>query len=123
MLRELRPESKLTIQEMTSLNTFQMGYTKQYDLELEQELQYSSGGILASNETYEVQFKVTVNNPGIGKHVPSILNIARIKALSDADVSFVDDGTAIISPNNGPDNGPLPVTMVSFLLLICRTKK
>ena len=73
-----------------------------------------SGGILAPNETYKVQFKVTVNNPGVGKHVPSILNIARIKAQSDANVSFVDDGTAIISPNNGPDNGPLPVTMVSF---------
>ncbi|MEO8764662.1 MAG: T9SS type A sorting domain-containing protein [Ginsengibacter sp.] len=70
----------------------------------------STGGTLASNETYEVQFKVTVNNPGPGKHVPSIMNIARIKAQSDANVDFVDDGTAIINP----DNGPLPVTMVSF---------
>lgn len=74
----------------------------------------TSGGTLATNETYKVQFKVTVNNPGAGKHVPSILNIARIKAQSDANVSFVDDGTAIIIPNNGPDNGPLPVTMISF---------
>ena len=70
----------------------------------------SAGGTLASNETYEVQFKVTVNNPGTGNHVPSIMNIARIKAQSDANVDFVDDGTAIINP----DNGPLPVTMVSF---------
>ncbi len=70
----------------------------------------SVGGTLASNETYEVQFKVTVNNPGTGAHVPSIMNIARIKAQSDANVDFVDDGTAIINP----DNGPLPVTMVSF---------
>lgn len=70
----------------------------------------SAGGTLASGETYEVQFKVTVNNPGTGNHVPSIMNIARIKAVSDANVDFVDDGTAIINP----DNGPLPVTMVSF---------
>jgi uncharacterized repeat protein (TIGR01451 family) len=70
----------------------------------------SAGGSLAANESYEVQFKVTVNDPGTGKHVPSIMNIARIKAQSDANVDFVDDGTAIINP----DNGPLPVTMVSF---------
>ena len=70
----------------------------------------AAGGSLASTETYEVQFKVTVNDPGFGKHVPSILNIARIKAQSDASVNFVDDGTAIINP----DFGPLPVTMVSF---------
>lgn len=79
----------------------------------------SNGGTLASNETYEVQFKVTVNNPGIGNHVPSIMNIARIKALSDANVDFVDDGTAIINP----DNGPLPVTMVSFTASLLQDNK
>ena len=83
----------------------------------------ANGGILAANETYKVQFKVTVNNPGVGKHVPSILNIARIKAQSDANVSFVDDGTAIISPNNEPDNGPLPVTMVSFTTTLLKYQK
>ncbi|MEO8414867.1 MAG: T9SS type A sorting domain-containing protein [Ginsengibacter sp.] len=74
----------------------------------------SSGGTLASNETYKVQFKVTVNDPGRGNHLPSIMNIARIMAQSDANVNFVDDGTAIINPGNMPENGPLPVTMVSF---------
>lgn len=70
----------------------------------------SVGGTLAANETYEVQFKVRVNDPGIGNRVPSIMNIARIKAQSDANVKFVDDGTAIINP----EAGPLPVTLVSF---------
>ncbi|MEP6948464.1 MAG: T9SS type A sorting domain-containing protein [Ginsengibacter sp.] len=79
----------------------------------------SIGGTLASNETYEVEFKVTVNNPGTGFHVPSIMNIARIKARSDANIDFVDDGTAIINP----DNGPLPVTMVSFTASLYQDNK
>ena len=78
-----------------------------------------TGGNLASNETYEVQFKVTVNDPGTGKHVPSIMNIARIKSQSDANVDFVDDGTAILNP----DNGPLPVTMLSFTASLLQDNK
>ena len=66
------------------------------------------GGTLASNETYEVQFKVTVNNPGTGNPIPSIINTARIKAKSDANVDYTDDGTAIINPQGGP----LAVTLV-----------
>ncbi|MEO6290849.1 MAG: T9SS type A sorting domain-containing protein [Ginsengibacter sp.] len=69
-----------------------------------------SGGTLASNEIYNLQFQVTVNDPGVNKPIPSILNIARISAVSDAGEDFVDDGTAIINP----DNGPLPITLVSF---------
>ena len=83
----------------------------------------TSGGTLTPNETYKVQFKVKVNSPGTGKQVPSILNIARIKAQSDANVSFVDDGTSIISPNNEPDNGPLPVTMVYFTAKLLKDQK
>ena len=83
----------------------------------------TNGGTLASNETYEVQFKVTVNNPGNGKLIPPILNTARIKALSDANVDFVDDGTATINPNNGPANGPLPVTIVSFTACLLQYQK
>ncbi len=82
-----------------------------------------NGGTLAANETYEVQFKVTVNNPGAGKLLSPITNIARIKAQSDANVDFVDDGTAIINPDNGPENGPLPVTMVSFTASLLPDKK
>ena len=70
----------------------------------------SSGGILATNETYEVQFQVTVNNPGTGNRVPSIMNIARITSQSDALETFTDDGTAIINP----EEGPLPVTLARF---------
>ena len=84
-----------------------------------QVLQAASGGTLASNETYEVQFKVTVNDPGYRQSFPSIMNIARIKATSDANVDFVDDGTAIINP----DNGPLPVTMVSFTASLLQDNK
>ncbi|MDQ6757781.1 MAG: T9SS type A sorting domain-containing protein, partial [Bacteroidota bacterium] len=67
-------------------------------------------GTLAPNESYEVQFKVTVNNPGTGNPVPSIINTARIKATSDANVDFVDDGTAIINP----EAGALAVTLIYF---------
>jgi len=79
----------------------------------------TSGGTLASNETYEVQFQVTVNDPGRGNQVPSIMNMARVKAVSDANENFVDDGTAIINP----DNGPLPVTMVAFTASLLQDKK
>jgi uncharacterized repeat protein (TIGR01451 family) len=68
------------------------------------------GGTLAANETYEVQFQVTVNNPGTGIPVPSILNIARVTSTSDAGINFVDDGTAIINP----EAGPMPVTLTKF---------
>lgn len=70
----------------------------------------SKGGTLASGETYEVQFQVTVNDPGKGLIVPSIMNIARVTSASDAGVNFVDDGTAIINP----EAGPLPVTLTRF---------
>lgn len=70
----------------------------------------TTGGSLAASESYEVQFQVTVNDPGKNMQMPSILNIARVSAKSDADLDFVDDGTAIMNP----DNGPLPVTLVSF---------
>lgn len=68
------------------------------------------GGTLKANETYQIQFQVTVNNPGTGIRVPSIMNIARITSQSDAGIQFVDDGTAIINP----EAGPLPVTLEKF---------
>ena len=74
----------------------------------------TTGGSLASNESYHVQFNARVIDPGFNKAVPSILNIARISATSDAGVAFVDDGTAIMNP----DNGPLPTTLVSFTAAI-----
>ena len=70
----------------------------------------TNGGVLAAYETYEVEFKVMVNNPGSGKPVPSIINTARIKATSDANVDFTDDGTAIINP----EAGALPVVLTYF---------
>ena len=58
----------------------------------------------------EVQFKVKVNKPNNGQRVPSIMNIARVSSLSDANVKFTDDGTAIINP----EEGPMPVTLAKF---------
>lgn len=69
-----------------------------------------AGGTLAAGQTYQVQFQVTVNNPGNGNPVPSIMNIARITSTSDAGTNFVDDGTAIINP----EAGPVPVTLTVF---------
>ncbi len=70
----------------------------------------TAGGTLAQGETYEVQFQVKVNDPGAGQRVPSIMNIARVKSASDANVIFTDDGTAIINP----EAGPLPVILARF---------
>jgi uncharacterized repeat protein (TIGR01451 family) len=70
----------------------------------------SKGGTLAAGESYEVQFQVTVNDPGKSLPVPSIMNIARVTSESDAGVKFVDDGTAIINP----EAGPMPVTLTRF---------
>ncbi|MEO6330333.1 MAG: T9SS type A sorting domain-containing protein [Ginsengibacter sp.] len=73
-----------------------------------------AGGTLGAGESYEVEFKVVVNDPGPNSFVAPIVNIARIKGLSDANVNFVDDGTAIINPGNLSLGGPLPATLVSF---------
>ncbi|MEO6330335.1 MAG: T9SS type A sorting domain-containing protein [Ginsengibacter sp.] len=70
----------------------------------------SAGGTLAANETYEVRFKATVNDMGPGNFGGAIINIARIMALSDANVDFVDDGTAILNP----EYSAMPVTLVLF---------
>jgi uncharacterized repeat protein (TIGR01451 family) len=79
----------------------------------------TAGGTLDTDESYEVEFKVTVNDPGSNNPVPSIINYARVKAVSDAHVPFVDDGTAIINP----DAGPLPVTLVSFAATLLQDGK
>ena len=79
----------------------------------------TEGGVLASNETYEVEFKTTVNNPGSGKPIPSIINTARIKAISDANVEVTDDGTAILNP----EAGALPVILTYFTTSLQQNKK
>jgi len=79
----------------------------------------TAGGTFSTNESYEVEFKVTVNDPGADNPVPSIINTARIKALSDANVEFVDDGTAIINA----EGGPLPVTLISFAATLSQDNK
>lgn len=77
------------------------------------------GGTLQVGETYEVQFQVKVNDPGNGNRVPSIMNIARVKSISDASVLFTDDGTAIINP----EEGPLPVTLAKFTATLLQNDK
>lgn len=79
----------------------------------------TDGGILASNESYEVEFKVTVNSPGNGVLVPTIINTARISATSDANEVFTDDGTAIINPQAGA----LAVTLTYFNATLQQNKK
>jgi uncharacterized repeat protein (TIGR01451 family) len=79
----------------------------------------TKGGTLAENETYEVQFQVTVNDPGKNKLVPSIMNIARVKSSSDANTIFTDDGTAVINP----EAGPMPVTLARFSATLLNDNK
>ena len=69
------------------------------------------GGVLAINDSFKVQFQVTVNDPGAGNDVPPIINTARIVSYSDADVLSTNDATAAIE---GPQGGPLPLTLKSF---------
>ena len=68
------------------------------------------GGILAPQESFEVVFKVTINDPGVNGAVPPIINVARIIGFSDAGVKSTDDGTAILEPLGGP----LPITIKTF---------
>lgn len=55
-----------------------------------------NGGSLEPNTSFEVEFKAIANAPSNG-NANTIINIARLKALSDAMEPFVDDGTAIIN--------------------------
>ncbi|MEO7960347.1 MAG: T9SS type A sorting domain-containing protein [Ginsengibacter sp.] len=68
------------------------------------------GGFLAKGENYVVQFQVTVNKPSYNRPVPSIINIARLKATSDASIYFVDDASSVMNP----EGGLLPVTLLYF---------
>lgn len=67
----------------------------------------TKGGSIGSGETYQVQFQVRVNAPATGQKVPSIMNIARIKSNSDANIIFVDDATAILNSQQAA----MPVTL------------
>ncbi len=69
------------------------------------------GGILAADESFEIEFKVFVNKPTQTLSVTPIINVARISGYSDAGIKSTDDGTAILEPLGGP----LPVTLKSFL--------
>ncbi len=71
----------------------------------------TKGGILAPQESFELEFKVTVNAPSVTGFVPPVINVARITAYSDANIKSTDDGTAILEPLGGP----LPVTLKSFI--------
>ncbi len=76
------------------------------------------GGILMPNDSFEVEFRVTVKPAPAGERLPAIINVARIEALSDADVRMTDDGTAILEPLNGP----VPVTLKSFTALLLNSR-
>ena len=71
----------------------------------------NQGGILASQESFEIEFQVIVNNPGQTLSIAPIINVARITGFSDAGIKSTDDGTAILEPQGGP----LPVTLKTFL--------
>jgi uncharacterized repeat protein (TIGR01451 family) len=71
----------------------------------------TTGGILAPDESFEIEFQVTVNKPTQSLSVTPIINVARITGYSDAGIKSTDDGTAILEPLGGP----LPVTLKNFL--------
>ena len=67
-----------------------------------------SGGFLAPNDSFEVQFQAIVNNPVSGSVAPSIVNVGRLSSIASL-VFYVDDATAMINP-------PIvvPVSLTSF---------
>ena len=77
-----------------------------------------AGGYLEPLDSFEIEFKVTVNTPPDGI-IPQIVNAARLSVKSDAMVDFVDDATAVINP----DGGSLPVTLTSFTASLLADKK
>ncbi len=77
-----------------------------------------AGGYLEPLDSFEIEFKVTVNTPSNGI-IPQIVNAARLSVKSDALVDFVDDATATINP----DGGSLPVTLTSFTASLLADKK
>lgn len=78
----------------------------------------TAGGYLEPTDSFEVEFKVTVNTPSNGS-VPQIVNAARLSVKSDALVDFVDDATAVINP----DGGSLPITLTAFSAYLLADKK
>lgn len=65
----------------------------------------TQGGEMPSNSSYVLKFQVKAALiPG------SVINTARITAVSQAGEDFVDDGTAVISPSGGP----MDVKLFSF---------
>lgn len=79
---------------------------------------HAQGGILLPADSFEVEFQVTVNPSLPGDRIPSIINVARVEGISDADVRITDDGTAILEPLNGP----VPVTLKSFTAVLTGSK-
>lgn len=69
--------------------------------------------ILAPAESVSLNFQVKVNDPGPLRSVPSVINIARMYALSDAGDPFVDDAFSFMS-SLAPEAGALPVMLVDF---------
>ncbi len=73
----------------------------------------TNGGVLAFADSFEVEFKVTVNTPFNGI-LPPIINVARMVAKSDALVDYVDDATVSVSP----PPVSLPVLLTSFTAIL-----
>lgn len=69
----------------------------------------TNAGWIASLDSFEVEFKVTVN-PTQTEIIPPIINVARVQARSDANVLYTDDGLAVLIPSSGP----LPVILSRF---------
>jgi hypothetical protein len=78
---------------------------------------HAQGGILLPSDSFEVEFQVTVNAATPGNRLTSIINVARIEGVSDANVRITDDGTAILEPLSGV----VPVTLKSFTAVVSGT--
>ena len=57
-----------------------------------------NGGTLASLDSFEVEFKATINSPNQGNQLTQILNIARLQGTSDLAIIYFSEASATIKP-------------------------
>lgn len=56
------------------------------------------GGTIPGGDSCVVEFQATINPPVPGVPLAPITNIARLKSKSEANVNYLDEGTAVITP-------------------------
>ncbi|MEN9569226.1 MAG: hypothetical protein RL172_457 [Bacteroidota bacterium] len=86
LLTDVAGDDVAEINDSTHILTFRLGNTASTVM----------GGFLAPADSFEVEFKVAFN-PVANGTAPPVVNVARVKAKSDANVKITDDATVYIN--------------------------